>query len=125
MTRGFNLAASEPRGNEGMQTMSMARSVEQAGSTVFGQFLDTVRRHARLNRTQFAERLGISRQHLWVIENGRQGVTPQRAARFARRLGETESPFVEAALQAMVENAGLAYQVKVSEQGLATEHRVA
>ena len=94
--------------------MSIAQSDEQGGSTVFGQFLDSVRRRTKLNRTQFAERLGISRQHLWVIENGRQGVTPQRAARFARRLGESESNFVEAALQAMVENAGLSYEVRVS-----------
>ncbi|MEO1483746.1 MAG: helix-turn-helix transcriptional regulator [Myxococcota bacterium] len=102
--------------------MSIAEGEEQSGSTVFGQFLDSVRRTAKLNRTQFAERLGISRQHLWVIENGRQGVTPQRAARFARRLGGQESSFVEAALQAMVENAGLDYQVKVQRS---SSHQVA
>lgn len=104
--------------------MSIAQSVEQGGSTVFGQFLDSVRRRTKLNRTQFAERLGISRQHLWVIENGRQGVTPQRAARFARRLGESESSFVQAALQAMVENAGLTYEVRVSSAP-PSEHQVA
>ncbi|MEL6544934.1 MAG: helix-turn-helix transcriptional regulator [Myxococcota bacterium] len=94
--------------------MDVEQSTEPGGSTVFGKFLDTVRKRTQLNRTQFAERLGISRQHLWVIENGRQGVTPQRAARFARRLEENESSFVEAALQAMVENAGLTYEVRVS-----------
>ncbi|MEM6531917.1 MAG: helix-turn-helix transcriptional regulator [Myxococcota bacterium] len=103
--------------------MGTEDGVEHAGSTVFGQFLDSVRRTAKLNRTQFAERLGISRQHLWVIENGRQGVTPQRAARFAKRLGGKESLFVEAALQAMVENAGLDYEVKVQQS--ATGHQVA
>lgn len=99
-----------------MQTVENNESA--AGSKVFGLCLDSVRRRAKLNRTQFAERLGISRQHLWVLENGRQGVTPQRAARFARILGEDERQFVEAALQALIENAQLSFSVRLDAPGV-------
>jgi transcriptional regulator with XRE-family HTH domain len=52
-----------------------------------------------MTQEEFAETLGISKQHLSHIENGRKVVSPERAARWASLLGYAESQFVRLALQ--------------------------
>jgi antitoxin HigA-1 len=63
--------------------------------------------------SQFAARLGISRSHLCDIEQGRRSVSPERAARFAKLLGQHQAQFVRLALQDQVRNAGLKLRVEV------------
>lgn len=58
--------------------------------------------------TAFAARLGISRSHLNDIEKGNKGVTPARAARFAKALGHSEAVFVELAVNDQAD--GLPYK---------------
>jgi plasmid maintenance system antidote protein VapI len=62
----------------------------------------------------FAKRLGISRANLCDIEQERKRVSPERAARWARLLGYSETQFVRLAIQADLDAAGLKYRVEIA-----------
>lgn len=61
----------------------------------------------------FSARLEVSRTHLSDIEHGRRSVSPERAARFASALGQSQTQFVRLALQDQIRNAGLNLRVDV------------
>jgi hypothetical protein len=48
------------------------------------------------------------------IEKGRKAVSPERAARFARALKQSEERFVELALRSMLDQAGLKLKVNIN-----------
>lgn len=85
-----------------------------SGPLSFGQLLGSLRESDSLSLSQFAERLGVSRQHLHQLESGRKRVSPERAVRFAQTLGHSELYFVQVALQDLVNDAGVSVAVKVS-----------
>ena len=66
-----------------------------------------------LSQAEFARLLGISRSHLCDIEKGRKGVSPERAAEFARKLGYSERQWVRLALQDLVDRLGLSFKIDV------------
>ena len=84
------------------------------GPLTLGGFLQAIREGEEASQTEFARQLGISRSHLCDIERGRKAVSVDRAARFARTLGYSESQFVRLALQAMVEEAKLPFRVELA-----------
>ncbi|MEO8183947.1 MAG: helix-turn-helix transcriptional regulator [Deltaproteobacteria bacterium] len=63
--------------------------------------------------TMFAKRLGVSRQHLCDIEQGRKVVSAERAARFAHALKHPEAVFVKLALDDTLRTAKLRYAVEL------------
>jgi transcriptional regulator with XRE-family HTH domain len=74
---------------------------------------DSIRKGEEMTLEAFAKLLGVSRQHLCDIEKGRRRVSPERAAKWARVLGYSETTMVQLALQYMVEEAGLKMKVSV------------
>ncbi len=66
-----------------------------------------------LSQVEFTRLLGISRSHLCDIEKGRKGVSPERAAEFARKLGYSERQWVRLALQDLVDRVGLSLKIDV------------
>jgi plasmid maintenance system antidote protein VapI len=52
-----------------------------------------------LTQAAFARSLGVSRQYLCDVEEGRRLVSPDQAARFARAFGHPPNVLVELALQ--------------------------
>jgi transcriptional regulator with XRE-family HTH domain len=84
-----------------------------AGPLTFGELLSAIREGEEQSATQFASRLGISRQHLHQLESGQKRVSPERAVRFARILGHSEVYFVQLTLQDMVDEAGVDAKVEV------------
>jgi DNA-binding transcriptional regulator YiaG len=84
-----------------------------SGPLTFGQLLSAIREADEQSLSQFASRLGISRQHLHQLETGRKRVSPERAVRFAGILGHSEVYFVQLALQDLVEDAGVSARVEV------------
>ena len=60
-----------------------------------------------------AKRLGVSRSHLCDIEKGRRVLSAERAARWARTLGYPETLFVELAMQAELDAAGIKLKIEV------------
>ncbi len=83
------------------------------GPLTLGELLLAIRQGEEMSQRELAGQLGISRSHLCDIEKGRKIISPQRAARFARTLGYSEAQFVQLALQAMVEEAGLKLAVEL------------
>lgn len=83
------------------------------GPLTFGRMMESFRKCDEVSLETYAKKLGISRAHLCDIEKGRKMVSPERAARFAKVLGYPVYPFVELALQASVDNAGLKMKVNV------------
>lgn len=79
----------------------------------FGGMLRNIRECDELTLEAFARKIGISRSNLCDIEQGRKGVSLDRAAKWARTLGYLEAQFVQLALQAEIDAAKLKYSVEV------------
>ena len=87
------------------------------GSITLAKLLRSIRQGEAMTQSEFADSLGVSKQHLSHIENGRKVVSPERAARWASLLGYAESQFVRLALQDSLRRAGLRYTVTVDAGG--------
>jgi transcriptional regulator with XRE-family HTH domain len=83
------------------------------GPLTFGGMLANERECEGWSQAALARRLGVTPQHLCDVEKGRKAVSPERAAAWARELGYSEAQFVELALQAQVDAAGLKLAVHV------------
>ena len=83
------------------------------GRMTLGRALRAMRSLNDLTLTECAKKLGVSVQHLSDVERDRRAVSAERAARWARALGFPESPFVELALQAELDQAGIKLRVRV------------
>jgi antitoxin HigA-1 len=83
------------------------------GRLTFGQMLAACRQSREESAAVFAARLGVSRQHLHQLEIGHKGVSPERAVRFARRLGQSETFFLQLALQDLANESGVKGKVQV------------
>lgn len=102
-----------PRGKRGASdTMAFLESLS-GGPLTLAKLLRSIREGDAMTQTAFAETLGISKQHLSHIENGRKVVSPERAARWAVLLGYAESQFLRLALQDELRRVGLRYTVTV------------
>lgn len=77
----------------------------------FAELIQSIRGDVSLEK--FARRLGISRANLCDVERGRKGVSAERASRWARVLGYTEALFVQHAIQAELDAAGLKLLVRI------------
>ena len=84
------------------------------GPLTFGQLLLAIRESDEQSLSQFATRLGVSRQHLHQLECGAKRVSPERAVRIAHALGYSEIYFVQLALQDLVDEAGVSAKVEVT-----------
>ena len=83
------------------------------GPLTLGAALSALREADEVSLAAFAKLLGISRTHLCDIEQGRRSVSPERAARFAQALDQSEAQFVRLALQDQLRAAGLKLTVNV------------
>lgn len=83
------------------------------GPLTLGRAIESVRKSEELSQQACAKKLGISKSHLCDVEKGRKIVSPERAAKWARILGYSESVFVRLAIQAELDAAGLKYRVEI------------
>ncbi len=81
------------------------------GPLTLGRYIYSIREGEEMSQVDFAKKLGVSKSHLCDIEKGRKPVSAARAAAYARILGYSEKQFVQLALQAAMEKAGLDYLV--------------
>lgn len=72
-----------------------------------GTYLRSIRDSVGVTQHQFAQRLGISVQHLSNIEHGRKHVSIDRAEAWANTLGYPPATFVRLSLQDQFHRAGL------------------
>jgi transcriptional regulator with XRE-family HTH domain len=85
----------------------------RGGPMTFGEVLAETRRVDGASLAVFAAKLGISRAALCDIEKGRKGVSPERAARWAKALHMSKERAVALALQSQLDEAGLKLRVVV------------
>jgi transcriptional regulator with XRE-family HTH domain len=84
------------------------------GPVALGKLIEAIRLGDDLTQVALAKKLKVSRSHLNDIEKGNKAVSPERAARFARALKQSEERFVELALQSMLDQAGLKLKVNIN-----------
>ena len=77
------------------------------GKLTFAKLLRATRLSDDLSQPEFADKLGISKQHLCDIEKGRKIVSPARAWAWAKKLGYHPKQWAELTLQDMLEKDGL------------------
>jgi transcriptional regulator with XRE-family HTH domain len=81
------------------------------GKLTLGKLLRAIRAGEEETLATFAAKLGVSTAHLSDVEHGRRAVSPERANEWARTLGYSPAQFVELALQAQLDGAGIPLQV--------------
>lgn len=81
------------------------------GKRTISGFLNSWRRGLRMSQSDFAKLLGISRSNLCDIEKKRKGVSPERAAKFAKILGYSVNILIEMAIEEQLGSMGLKYKV--------------
>lgn len=83
------------------------------GPLTLGQLLVSIREGEGMTQRAFAKQLDVPVSHLCDVEKGRKGVSPERAARWARAVGHAEVQFVRLALQDQLREAGLDMTVRI------------
>lgn len=84
------------------------------GPLTFGMLIRSIRMGEEESLETFAAKLGVSRQNLSDIEQNRRGVSVERAAEWAKTLGYGSEQFVELAVQAQLDAAGIELRASVS-----------
>jgi transcriptional regulator with XRE-family HTH domain len=85
------------------------------GPLTIGRLIQSIRLGEEESLEQFASKLSVSRANLSDIEQGRRGVSLERAADWAERLGYDQTQFVELALQAQLDAAGIELRASVTK----------
>jgi transcriptional regulator with XRE-family HTH domain len=86
---------------------------QKHGPMSLGMFVRAFREADGLSQVSFAARLGISRANLCDIEKDRKPVSPERAARIAKKLGIPETVLIQLALQDSLRAARFNYRVEL------------
>ncbi len=81
-----------------------------------GRYLWAIREGEEMTQTAFGKLIGVSRQYICDLENGRRFVSPKAAAKFARTLGYSEEQFVRLCLQDLIEREGINAEIDVKLQ---------
>lgn len=85
----------------------------ELGPVSFGGFLRAARASRDLSQTEMAKFLGIAKSTLCDIEKGRHLVSPQLAAKIAKKCKLSVIVAVEAAIQDQLRKAKLGYKVNL------------
>ncbi len=83
------------------------------GPLTVGEAFYSIRVGEGWSQAEMGRTLEISRAHVCDIEKGRRLLSPDRAAKFARTLGYSETQFVRLALQDQLSQSGLQMTVSV------------
>ena len=84
------------------------------GPLTLKELISSIRVGEEMTQKDFAQKLGISVQHLCNIEKGLKVVSPARAVKFAKILGYSEQQFLRLALQDEISRSGIQYEVSVT-----------
>jgi transcriptional regulator with XRE-family HTH domain len=93
---------SKPRKSETMKLLD-----EVVGELTFGKMLAAIREGEEMTLEEFGAKLDVSKQQLCDIEKDRRIVSIERAAAWAKQLGYHPGQFVQLAIQAALNAAGL------------------
>ena len=83
------------------------------GPMTVGMFIKTFRENDEISQTDYAKKLGLSRANLCDLERGRKLISPERAAKIAKRIGVPEKVLIQLAIQDSLHAARLKYTVEL------------
>lgn len=83
------------------------------GKLTLGKLLLSIRECEEIAQTEFAEKLGCSKQYLCDIEHDRKNVSPKMAVNYAKTLGYSPEQFIRLALQSIVDRDGIKMVVEI------------
>jgi len=83
------------------------------GKMSLGDYIKALRESDAISQSEYALKLKISRANLCDIEKNRKLISPERAVRFARILKYPEKLFIKLALEDILRQANLKYQVEL------------
>ena len=86
---------------------------KELGVLTLGEAIRSLRMCEEVSQTAFAEKLGVSRQYLCDLENGRKPVSVSKAADFAKKLRQPRELFITLAIQDELERYSLPYKVSL------------
>jgi len=84
------------------------------GALTFGMAVESMRVGNETSQSDFANKLGVSRQYLCDVEKGRRLVSPEQAVKFAKAFKHPPVVFVQLAIQDSIRAAGLKFKVSLS-----------
>jgi antitoxin HigA-1 len=90
----------------------------RGGPLTFGAMVRAIRETDDLTQEDVASKVGVSKQHVSDVENGRKKVSIERAARWAKTLGYPPAFFVQMVAQEEIDAVGVKLRV-VSEDDAA------
>ena len=88
---------------------------EKFGPMTVGLFLRALREADEISQDKFSKKLKISKANLCDIEKLRKLVSPERAAKFAKILKVPETTLVQLAIQDLLRQAKLPYEVSLKK----------
>ncbi len=100
------------RSHKTLKTLKSSKTITGQNLT-FSALLWSIRRGEEKTQVEFAEILGVSKQYLCDLENGRRCVSPKTAAEYANKLGYSVKQFVRLCLQDMLSRDGLNYDIEL------------
>ncbi len=83
----------------------------RGGPLTFGAMVRSIRETDDLTQEEVATKVGVSKQHVSDVENGRKKVSIERAARWAKALGYPPAFFVRKVAQEEFDALGLKLKV--------------
>ena len=83
------------------------------GRMTVGMFLSAFRESEGLSQVEYAKKLGLSRANLCDLEKGRKLISPERAAKLAKKIGVPERVLIQLAIQDLLSAARLKYTVEL------------
>ncbi len=86
---------------------------QRFGRMTVGMFLRAFRESESLSQAQYARTLGLSRANLCDLERGRKLISPERAAKLAKKIGVPEKVLIQLAIQDSLHEAKLKYTVEL------------
>ncbi len=78
-----------------------------------GMFIRAFRESDEISQIEYAKKLGISRANLCDIELGRKLISPERAAKIAKKLGVPDAVLIQLSIQDTLRAAKLHYKVEL------------
>lgn len=83
------------------------------GPLSFGSLLKAFREAEDLTQVEFSKKIGLSKQNVSDLENGRRIPSPSRASKIAKKLKLPEAPLIELAIKDSLLKEGFNYDVRL------------
>ena len=83
------------------------------GPLSFGSLLKAFRESEELTQVEFSKKIGLSKQNVSDLENGRRIPSASRAAKIAKKLKLPEAPLIELAIKDSLLKEGFNYDVRL------------